>query len=211
MLNFHSTAGRVDLHLLGADVSFEIDADADVSVTKEPLFQSLPHKPPLQPCQHALVNAANTNHETVGQFAAEISSATTGTTSTCSIYVVRELHHCLLGCQDSVALGLIKPFFAMAAVTDEQDTIISHTADVPDQVFPLPIPDPHSSPIPDDIQKEFPALLTGLGCFQDPYTIQLADDAKPYCQYTARNVPLPLRPRVKAELTRMEQLRLSGR
>ena len=93
----------------------------------------------------------------------------------------------------------------MIAVPDEQDTIISHTADVPDQVSPPPIPDPHPSPIPDDIQKEFPALFTGLGCLQDPYTIQLADDVKPYCQYTARNVPLPRRPRVEAELTRMEQ------
>ena len=121
-------------------------------------------------------------------------------------YVVRELRHCLLGCQDSVALGLIKPVFAMTAVPDEQDTIISHTADVPDQVSPQPIPDPHPSPIPDDIQKEFPALFTGLGCLQDPCTIQLADNAKSYCQYTARNVPLSLRPRVDAELTRMEQL-----
>ena len=69
-----------------------------------------------------------------------------------------------------------------------------------DQVSPQPIPDPYPSPI----QKEFPALFMGLGCLQDPYTIQLADE--PYCQYTARNVPLPLRPRVEAELTRMEQL-----
>ena len=205
-LSSHSTAWRVDLQLLGADVSFKIDTGADVSVIPESLFQSLPHKPPLQLCQHAVASAANTNLETVGQFAAEISSATTGTTSTCSIYAVHELHHCSLGCQDSVALCLIKPLFSMTAVPDEQDAIVSHTADVPDQVSPLLIPDLHPSPIPNDIQKDFPALFTGLDCLQDPYMIQLADDAKPYCQYTARNVPLPLRPRVEAELTRMEQL-----
>ena len=84
-LNSHSTAWRVDLQLLGAEVSFKIDTGADVSVIPESLFQSLPHKPPLQPCQHALVSAANTNLETVGQFAAEICSATMGTTSTCSV------------------------------------------------------------------------------------------------------------------------------
>ena len=84
-LNSHSTAWRVDLQLLGADVSFKIDTGADVSVIPESLFQSLPHKPPLQPCQHALVSAANTNLETVRQFAAENCSVTMGTTSTCSI------------------------------------------------------------------------------------------------------------------------------
>ena len=150
-LNSHSTAWRVDLQLLGADFRLTIDTGADVSVVPESIFQRIPNKPSLQPCQHVLVSAANTSLEPVDQFGAEISSAATGTTSTCAIYVVRELCHCLLGCQDSVALGLIKPLFAMTAVPDEQDTIVSHTAHVPDQMSPLPIPDLQPSPILGDL------------------------------------------------------------
>ena len=54
-------------------------------------------------------------------------------------------------------------------------------------------------------KRKFPQLFTGLGTLSGDYNIQLRPDAKPRAIYTARNVPLPLRPQVTAELERMER------
>ena len=56
-------------------------------------------------------------------------------------------------------------------------------------------------------QTKFPSLFTGLGELKgDPYEIQLKPDATPLSLNTARNVPLPLREKVQAELQRMQAL-----
>ena len=53
-------------------------------------------------------------------------------------------------------------------------------------------------------QAQFPSLFTGLGELKgDPYKMQLKADATPFPLNTARNVPLPLREKVQAELQRM--------
>ena len=57
----------------------------------------------------------------------------------------------------------------------------------------------------EEIQQEFPALFEGLGNLGEPYSVRLKDDAKPHAIYTPRNVPIPLRERVKEELTKMEK------
>ena len=55
------------------------------------------------------------------------------------------------------------------------------------------------------IQQEFPSLFTGLGTLQeDPYTICLKPDAKPFSLGTARNISLPLREKVQETLNNME-------
>ena len=57
------------------------------------------------------------------------------------------------------------------------------------------------------IKEQLPSLFTGLGTFPgSSYDIQLKPDAKPFALFTPRNVPLPLRQKVKDELTRMEEL-----
>ena len=53
--------------------------------------------------------------------------------------------------------------------------------------------DPASS-----IKQQFPTLFTGLGTLQGDYEIKLKPDAKPFSLDTARNIPLPLRDKVKA-------------
>ena len=56
-------------------------------------------------------------------------------------------------------------------------------------------------------QAKFPSLFTGLGELKgDPYKMQLKSDATPFPLNTARNVPLPLREKVQAELQRMQAL-----
>lgn len=57
-----------------------------------------------------------------------------------------------------------------------------------------------------DWKKRYPKVFTGLGVTGEEYHIKLKHDAKPYSLYVPRNVPIPLRPKVKNELDRMEKL-----
>ena len=57
-----------------------------------------------------------------------------------------------------------------------------------------------------NIPEQYPRLFSGLGMFKGEYTIKLQPDAKPFCLFTPRNIPLPLREKVKQELQRMERL-----
>ena len=57
------------------------------------------------------------------------------------------------------------------------------------------------------IQEQFPSLFRGLGTYKgDSYVLQLKPDAQPFALFTPRNVPIPLRQKVKDELSRMETL-----
>ena len=51
-----------------------------------------------------------------------------------------------------------------------------------------------------DPQKAFPALFRNLGKLSRPYHIQMKEGAKPFALTAPRCVPVPLLPRVKAEL-----------
>ena len=44
----------------------------------------------------------------------------------------------------------------------------------------------------DDVVKAYRKLFSGLGKLKGEYTIRLRDDAKPFCLYTPRRVPLPI-------------------
>ena len=57
-----------------------------------------------------------------------------------------------------------------------------------------------------DMVKQFPDVFKGLGKLKDDYTIKLRDNATPYALTTPRRVPIPLLPKVKEELQRMEKL-----
>ena len=49
-------------------------------------------------------------------------------------------------------------------------------------------------------------MFNGLGQLKDNYTVKLREDAKPFALTAPRRVALPLLPKVKAELQRMEDL-----
>ena len=55
------------------------------------------------------------------------------------------------------------------------------------------------------VKQEFPKLFSGLGKMGGEYTIILKKDAKPFAVSAPRRVSLPLLPKVKKELNRMEQ------
>ena len=58
----------------------------------------------------------------------------------------------------------------------------------------------------EDIPNKYPALFTGLGTLEGEYHIQLKEDATPFALTAPRRVALPLLPKVKQELERMEAL-----
>ena len=49
-------------------------------------------------------------------------------------------------------------------------------------------------------------MFTGLGTIGDEYCISLKEGAKPYSLHAPRNMPIPLRSKVEAELNRMEMM-----
>ena len=63
----------------------------------------------------------------------------------------------------------------------------------------------------EEVEKEFQDLFEGLGRLQDNYQIKLRDDAQPFALTTPRRVAIPLLPKVKAELQRMEDLGVISR
>ena len=62
------------------------------------------------------------------------------------------------------------------------------------------------TPSQEDITSAYPKVFNGLGILQGDFHIHLKPDATPFALHTPRNVPLPMRPKVKAELERMERL-----
>ena len=54
-----------------------------------------------------------------------------------------------------------------------------------------------------DIWKQFPNVFSGLGNLGEEYQIKLKEGAVPHALYTPRNVPIPMRGKVKEELDRM--------
>ena len=52
----------------------------------------------------------------------------------------------------------------------------------------------------------YPNVFNGLGTIGEEYEIKLKENATPYALYVPRNIPIPLRPKVKQELERMDQM-----
>ena len=58
----------------------------------------------------------------------------------------------------------------------------------------------------DDIKARFPNVFSGLGCMDGEYEIKLTPSHEPFNQTTPRRIPIPLLPKVKDELDRMETM-----
>ena len=56
------------------------------------------------------------------------------------------------------------------------------------------------------VEDEYPQLFTGLGEMSQPYNIVLEPEAKPYAISSPRRIALPLLPKVKEELDKLQDL-----
>ena len=61
------------------------------------------------------------------------------------------------------------------------------------------------------IGESFPAVFEGLGNLGEPYVIRLLPDVQPHALHVSRNVPLPLRDKVRTELNRMVSIGVIAR
>ena len=58
----------------------------------------------------------------------------------------------------------------------------------------------------EEIFQRFPNVFNGHGVIGEEYEIKLKENATPYALYVPRNIPIPLRSKVKEELECMEQM-----
>ena len=61
------------------------------------------------------------------------------------------------------------------------------------------------------VPDQYPDVFTGLGTFPETCQVKLKPDAEPLVLFAPRNVPIPLRPKVQEELSRMEYLGVISR
>lgn len=104
-----------------------------------------------------------------------------GKTSRQVVYVIHKLKNNLLGLPDIQALHLLSKVEEVQNPTEVR------------------------------VKTRFPKLFQGLGTLEGEYEIKMQPDARPFALSTARNVPLPLRPKVKEELSRMEDMGVISR
>ena len=88
-----------------------------------------------------------------------------------------------------VVSGLSKPLLGRPAI--DQLNLIRRLAVVTERKTP---------------KEQFPSLFQGLGKLEQPYKIELQDDAKPFALSTPRRVAIPLLKSVEQELDRMESM-----
>ena len=112
----------------------------------------------------------------VGQFSGTLSFKTKSTLQ--PIFIIKGLRNNLLGLPAIEALSVVARLETTAAGSCDRASVM----------------------------EKYPSLFTGLGNMGEEYEIQLKPSAKPYSIFTPRNVPLPLRDKVREELTRMESL-----
>ena len=58
----------------------------------------------------------------------------------------------------------------------------------------------------EDFKAQYPTVFSGLGKLNEPYKIELEPGAVPYALSSPRQVPLPMREKVQAELKRMKDI-----
>lgn len=157
----------------GHEVVFKLDTGAEVTI----LDSSSPvlHQTPFSPTQQSLRGADGTELQVAGSLKCTLRVGKKQVEET--VYVLKGQTTSLLGKNACETLGLVKVSNAVYEVQTD--------AKVP------------------DFRKEFPKLFQGLGCYGEPYRIQLREDVTPRCLFTARKVAHPLLPKVEAELNSM--------
>ena len=164
------------LQLNGHKIQFKLDTGAGATAISMETYNVL-QRPKLKPPKKLLYGPSRQPLDCIGEFQGKFAYDSKSVTQ--PVYVVKGLRNNLLGLPAIMDLQLV----IRVDETKAQSAVTT-----------------------DDYKKQFPSLFTGLGNLGEPFEIHLKDGAVPHCVYTPRNVPLPLREKVKAELDRMESI-----
>ena len=168
----------VNLSLGKANTRFKIDTGADVTVIPESLYlQTGMGK--LQKSSRELFGPGQSKLSVKGVIKGNLKTGS-GKTTTQEIYIVETLKEPLLGRPAIDALNLVQ----------KVETIHSN----------------HSASIEQEAKTMYSKLFKGLGELEGEFSIKLTPGSTPYAITTPRRVALPLMPKVKEELQRMENL-----
>ena len=154
-----------------------IDSGAEISVMPDTLYKKSYGE--VQPTGRTLFATGEHPLHTLGCVRMRLSRG--DTTILEEVYVVKGVKSLLLGQPAIEKLGLIPNIpgaYRIKAINSENPKLDSK----------------------DDVLKAYPKLFKGLGKLKGEYTIRLKDDAKPFCLYTPRRVPLPLMKKVEQEI-----------
>ena len=173
-----TSAWFTTVELNGKSLKVKIDTGAEVTAISKEAYKTL-QKPQLDPPGKFLFGPSRQPLKTAGQFLGTLSYK--GKEVKQHVYVVNGLKTNLLGLPAITALSL-------AVRTDAVETKTQQRVDET------------------DIKKQFPSVFQGLGNLGEEFQIHLKPGAIPYSLFTPRHIPLPLRPKVKEELNRMEQM-----
>ena len=175
-----TSAWFATLTLNERETHFKLDTGAEVTAISEETYLNI-RKPQLTAPEKTLYGPSRQPLKTLGQFWGNLSHK--GKAVQQRVYVVDGLKTNLLGLPAISALGL-----AVRVDATETDNLSTTTQ------------------IPADIMEQFPSLFKGLGNLGEEYEIHLKSGATPHSLFAPRHVPLPLRPKVKDELDRMESI-----
>lgn len=162
--------------LNGIPTVFKMDTGADVSVIPLSMFRSFKGTTLLSAPDRQLCGPGRTVLSVAGRFQAVLRHDNRTTEET--IYVLDQLQTPLLGRRAIMNLHLAQ---RLDSIEEKSTTMV-------------------------DPAREFPSLFRGLGKLEGEYVIKLKEGATPYALSTSRRVAIPLMPRVKKELERMEKL-----
>ena len=176
--NKSQTKWSVDLSLGKAKMRFKIDTGADVTVIPEPLYLQTGIGN-LQKSSRQLFGPGQSKLSVKGVIKGNLKTGN-GKESTQEIYVVENLKEPLLGRPAIDALNLVQK---VDLVNSDDSTRIEH-----------------------EVKTMYPNLFKGLGELEGEFSIKLTPGSTPCAITTPRRVALPLMPKVKEELQRMEKL-----
>ena len=157
-------------------LKFKLDTGAEVTAISHTAYQQLSKPPPLSTPDKVLYGPSRHPLQVLGQCQCDLIHKERSSTQ--QVFVVEGLKNNLLGLPAITALNLA----ARVDMTSDCD------------------------PTASTFREKFPEVFEGLGNLGEEYEIKLKPDAKPYSIYTPRHVPLPLRTKVRDELSRMESM-----
>lgn len=160
------------------NISFKMDTGAEVTAISVNTHEQL-KKPRLTTASKILYGPSRTKLKVKGVFEATLSRGNMSVKQ--PIFVVDSLKCNLLGLP---AIAALKLAARLDATVGEKPESAAHA----------------------EILQKYPSVFQGLGNLGDEYEIKLKPDAKPYSLFAPRHIPLPLRPKVQEELSRMESI-----